>query len=368
MQIPNLTLAYAVAESRQIIETSMVRKVQELENNWLKAKLHSKQGQKDLIIAPQALFLSDYSIPAKQSSSGFGGFLRKHLEGKKILKISQQGFDRVVFLEFQDFFLILELFAKGNVILADKKMKILGVLHREEWKDRTLQKGSDYKASGSKGTDPLDASHESFLKFSSSEFEIVKELVKNFNIAPVVAEEALLECGIPKDAPAKSLSQKQFLQIAEKIREFYTIDLKKIKPVIAEKNSEQLILPFEFASAKTTAGFGSLQNAFEEFFSKEFFGKEAKKTGSSLEKKLSEFQKSLSNQLEAKTRLGEKAALDSKKGEALFTHYIEVKKALEIAREARGKISEKDIMYKMRMFSFVKSVDSKKSRLVVELD
>jgi predicted ribosome quality control (RQC) complex YloA/Tae2 family protein len=369
MQIPNLTIAYAVAESKLIIENSIVRKVQELENNWLKIKLHSKQGQKDLIIAQQVFFLSDYSMPAKQVSSGFGGFLRKHLEGKKIMRIFlQENFDRIVFFEFQDFFLILELFAKGNVVLADKAMKILGVLRREHWKDRALEKGAVYKAPGSKGLNPLHASLKNFEKFMASDFEIVKELVKNLNIAPVVAEEALFECGIPKETPAKKLSQRQLGQVAEKICFFYSIDSAKLKPVLAENNFEKLVLPFSFNSAKTISTFVSLQNAFEEIFCKNFFGKEAKKTCAAAEKKLVELQKSLAMQLEAKTRLEQKAESDAKKGEAIFVHYLELKQVLGLLRESKGKISEKDIMYKMHNFSFARSFDLKKSKLLVELD
>ncbi|MDD5163732.1 MAG: NFACT family protein [Candidatus ainarchaeum sp.] len=367
MQIPNLTLAYAVAESKPVIENSIVRKVQELENNWLKIKLHSKQGQKDLIIAQQVFFLSDYPMPAKQVSSGFGGFLRKHLEGKKIMRIFQQNFDRIVFFEFQDFFLVLELFAKGNVILTDRAMKILGVLRREHWKDRALEKGAFYRAPSSKGISPVEASPENFEKFRNSDFEIVKELVKNLNIAPVVAEEALLECGIPKETPAKKLPEKQLGLIAEKIRFFYSIDSARLKPVLAESGSEKIALPFAFGSAKTISSFSSLQNAFEEIFCKDFFGKKEKTISLAGEKKLLELQKSLATQLEAKTRLEQQAETSAKKGEAIFVHYLELKQVLEILREAKGKISEKDLMYKMKNFSFVKSFDLKKSRLIVEL-
>ena len=368
MQIPNITLAYSVLESKQFLENGIVRKVQELENNWLKIKLHTLKGQKELIIAPQMLFFSDYSMPAKQVSSGFGGFLRKHLENKKILKIWQHEFDRIVFLEFQDFFLVLELFAKGNIILTDKEKKILGVLHREEWKDRSLKKDFAYKTPSSKGTSPLSASLKEFEKFKNSEFEIVKELVKNLNIAPIVAEEALLEAKIPKETQAKKLSPQQLEKLAEKIKDFYSISLDKLKPVVAERESEKTILPFPFASAKTIANFASLNNAFEEHFCKDFFGKEAKKTDSTLQKKLLDLQKNLATQLEAKTRLEEKAEIARKKGEMIFAHYTELQRAIAVLKEAKEKGSEKDIMYKMKNFSFVKSFDTRKRVFVVELD
>jgi len=69
-----------------------------------------------------------------------------------------------------------------------------------------------------------------------------------------------------------------------------------------------------------------------------------------------------------KARLEEKAVVDAKKGEAIFTHYTELKQVLGILREAKGKMNEKELMYKMQKFAFVKSFDLKKSRLVVEMD
>ena len=135
MQIPNITLAYQVAGLKQVVEGSMLRKVQELENNWIKLKLQTKQGTKDLILTPNALFIAMHSMHARQNTSGYGALLRKHLQNKRILSFAQHGFDRIIVLEFQEYFLIVELFAKGNIVLADKEKKIISAYRKESWKD-----------------------------------------------------------------------------------------------------------------------------------------------------------------------------------------------------------------------------------------
>jgi len=136
MQIPNLSLAYLVAELKPLLDGSILRKVQELDNSWLKMRFQTKQGTKDLIAAPDAVFLTSYSMPAKQTTSGYGAFLRKKLANKKVLALEQHGFDRILVMELEGFFLIFELFAKGNVILTDEKKTILSAFRKEQWKDR----------------------------------------------------------------------------------------------------------------------------------------------------------------------------------------------------------------------------------------
>lgn len=368
MQITNLTLAFAVLESKQLLENSTVQKIQELENEWLKIKLRSKQGTKELIITPQIWFFSSYSMPAKKLSSGFGAFLRKHLENKKVLQIQQHSFDRIVFFEFADFFLVLELFAKGNIILTDKEMKILGVLRTEHWKDRTLKKGAFYRHPSSKGLNPLEISFEEFLRLAQTDSEIVKVLVRHLNIAPIIAEEALFESGIKKDAQAKSLSKEQLEKLLEKIKNFYSIEEKRLKPVLVEKDSEKIILPFAIKSSETIQKFSSLNNAFEEFFSKEFLETPEKAVSAGFEKRLLELQKSLEMQLASKEKLLQKASIETKKGEAIFSHYQELQKAFEILKQAKeNNENQKDIMYKLSSLGFVKGFDLKKRKLSVEL-
>ena len=82
MEIPNISLAYLVAELKPVLDSSILRKVQELPNGWLKFKFQTRQGTKDLVASPNAFFITSYSLPAKQQSSGFGAFLKKHLANK----------------------------------------------------------------------------------------------------------------------------------------------------------------------------------------------------------------------------------------------------------------------------------------------
>lgn len=373
MQIPNLSLAFLVAELAPLLEGSIVRKVQELENGWLKLKLQTRQGTKDLIAAPDALFLTSYSIPAKQETSGYGAFLRKKLSNKKILSLKQQGLDRIVTMHLEGFFLIFELFAKGNVILADESMQILSAYRKEQWKDRILKKGEQYKAPSSKGVNPQElglAKLESILKKSDS--DLVRTLVKEVNIAPVFAEAACLNAaaGLEKEMPAKGLAGKETAKLAAEISALYTVDLKKERPVIAEKDGKKMLLPFlpKIPGLKEIQNFPPpLNNAIDAIYSKSFSESKGEQEKISFSKKKSELQHSMQQQKKALEMLLAKVELNTKKAELIYANYSQLFALGEALRSAKKQsLQEKDVMYKLKTeFPFVKSIDLKHGKAVV---
>ncbi|MCX6799489.1 MAG: NFACT family protein, partial [Candidatus Diapherotrites archaeon] len=124
MQLTNLTLSYLVAEAQPLLRSSIVRKVQELPSGWLKMKLQTHSGSKDLVIAPSAFFFTSFALQAKQLTSGYGASIRKRIQNKRIIGIEQHGADRIAVLSFDNCTLVMELFASGNIVLVDEKGEI----------------------------------------------------------------------------------------------------------------------------------------------------------------------------------------------------------------------------------------------------
>lgn len=108
------------------------------------------------------IHLTDYDRPIPPTPSGFVVKLRKHLRGKRLTALRQVENDRILVLQFADgmFYLVLEFFSAGNVILLDENKKILSlqrIVHEHENKvgevytmfdDSILQE--DYLSSDSK--------------------------------------------------------------------------------------------------------------------------------------------------------------------------------------------------------------------------
>jgi len=365
MQIPNLTLAYQIAELSPLLEGSILRKVQELPNEWLKLKLQTRQGTKDLIISPNAFFIALQSLPAKHQSSGFGAFLKKRLANKRILSIKQHSLDRIMLLEFDDYFLVLELFAKGNVILITKEMEIVSAYRKEQWKDRAVRKSEPYKFPSSKGASPLETTASKLHKtFKESDSDCIRALVSALNIAPVAGEEACLLAGIDKAKPAAKAGKPELEALLGKLKTLYKVSAKKLSPGLA---LDQL-LPFEFkAAGEFSQRFDSINQAIESHFSKEFnAAKPAVRQESKQEQKL---ERNLANQLAAVGELEQKAESAKQAAEAIYANYNAVNAALRLGREfAEGKTTKKEIMYKLDSIGFkLSGIDLKNKKIKVEI-
>lgn len=75
------------------------------------------------------LHLSDFERPIAPAPSNFVTKLRKHLKSRRLSNLKQLRNDRVLVFEFSDgqFYLVLEFFSAGNMLLLDHDMKILSL-------------------------------------------------------------------------------------------------------------------------------------------------------------------------------------------------------------------------------------------------
>lgn len=372
MQIPNLSLAYLVAELKPLLDGSVLRKVQELPNGWLKLRVQTRQGTKDLIAAPDALFITSYSMPARQQTSGFGAFLRKRLANKHLESIEQHGLDRIAVMEFQDFFLVFELFAKGNVILTDSSYEILSAFRKEQWKDRTLKKGEPYKFPSSKGLNPRELEEKDLREaLSSSQKALVPALVEAVNIAPVLAEEACHKAGgLERGKQANETTGSEIRKLNAAIKELYLVKPKKSRPVLAEINGKEVLLPFRLTPPiKELQEFASVNEALDSRYGGSFQGKKERSQEASALKRKAELEHSLQQQKQALERLQALSNESSEKAELIYRNYSQLFALFQELDSLRGqKIQEKEIMYKLKLgFPFLKELRLRDRKLVVSL-
>lgn len=372
MQIPNISLAYQLAELKPVVEGSVLRKVQELENKWLKLKLQTRQGTKDLIAAPDTVFLTSYLMPAKQMTSGYGAFLRKQLSNKRIVSLEQHGLDRIVVMGFEGFFLIFELFAKGNVVLTDDKMKILSAFRKEQWKDRTLRKGFPYNFPSSKGINPVELKEKHLKKaFAKSDLKLVTALIREVNIAPIFAEAACSNAGIEKETPAGKLSGKQAKALAETINKLYRISQGKEQAILVKKEDKEMLLPFplNLPGTRILQRFPKVNEAIDTLYSKQFNEAKTMPARKALDRKKAELRRSMQRQEESLEALKQSIETNTQKAELIYENYGKLFELLQAAKPAFDKnLPEKEVMYKLqKRFPFLKSMNLKGKRLTVSL-
>jgi len=359
MQLLNLTLSYLLQEIQPLIKDSFVNKIQELSSDKFRFKLHTSEGTKNLFLFPNAIFFSDYKIEAKKQTSGFGAFLRKRLQEKKILSIKQHKTDRIIFFEFHDFFLILELYSNGNIILTEKNFEIISAMKKEESKNRKISKKEIYAFPESK---KLSLEKTSFKEFSEKFSENLKEknnpvlaLVSVLDIAPLFAEEIFFELKI-KENPG----EKQLKKVFEEIKKIYSLK-QKSSPVVVKKGKEKILLPFKLSSLKNFEKVSSLNSALDDFYSKQLF---SEKSPEEKPKKLIALEHSFKQQLEHKNKLEKEIEENRKKAETIYENNLLIQEISDSAKKGFEKdLAEKEILEKIN--SFLKS--SKKNIELVSL-
>jgi len=123
LQLSNLTL-WHLTQEMQVLVNGFVNKVQSLDSGWVKMKVHTKQfGDKNLLITPQAFFISNESVPAKQNPGGFSALMKKYLFNQRIVSLTQPGLDRLVFLSFLMCFWWLNFLPKEILFCATKNYR-----------------------------------------------------------------------------------------------------------------------------------------------------------------------------------------------------------------------------------------------------
>lgn len=117
-----------------------------------------KPDVKEMLLIESGIRLhtTKFDWPKNNIPNGFSMKLRKHLKGKRLVNIDQINQDRIVYFQFGEgevaFYLIIELYDKGNLVLCDHTFRILhlGRIFSKEDSDVNIRTGEIYKAFESK--------------------------------------------------------------------------------------------------------------------------------------------------------------------------------------------------------------------------
>jgi predicted ribosome quality control (RQC) complex YloA/Tae2 family protein len=366
LEIPGISFAYLLQELKGL-ENGLVTKVQELSNNWIRIRLLTKSGQKDLIFCNNAFFVSQYALQAKQQSSGFGGFLNKHLKMKRLQAIRQLNFERVFFFDFGSLSLVAELFAKGNLILLDSERKIMMPRRAERWSARELKRGVEYKEPPAM-PNITKLSFEEFHKLLDVDKKVVPALVRNVGIAPVLAEEACLLAEVEKDVKAGGIEKRKLEKLYNILKGFYSdVDIAKEQVVLIEHKGSLCLVPFRLKAFESSIvkEFKSINEALNELLVSQAVSSER----DNIEAKVSELKHALQKQKESLERYKTLAEELKRKAEKMYEHFADINSAFEFAaREFEQKRGQGVVMYNKAFGSVtLKCIDFKTGKIKIEL-
>lgn len=360
--LDNLSLAYQLLELKPFLENAHINKISELKRGFVKIKLHTKEGSKDLILAPNELFISSFSLQARHGKSNFARALKTELYNKKIDGVYLNEFDRIVVIKFFKHSLILELIGQGNKVLVDDDNVIISCEKNEEWADRTIKKGEAYIFPNPNGLNPSKVSVKDLEKaFSKSEKDSIRTLISCVNVSPKVAEEIFHNLKFKKDSKAVELKKTQLEKIAKLLKEFYSVKKSKLKPVLYKETP----YPFKLKHLSGEQKLNSINVYIDEQASKEFSKANVKEEKLQKEN-VSRLEFHQKQQAQAKEKFENQVIENQKKGELIYEHFNELDELRNaILTGMKKDLKEKEIMYK---FDSAAKKGNNTAKLLVGID
>jgi len=313
------------------------------------------QGKQLLKIIPGKYLSITLEKETVQRPSGFCMQLRKYLSNAYTKNIYQKDAERIVVFEFekqQTFYLIVELFSKGNIILTDKDYNIISVFVWQKWKDRVVKPKEKY-VFPTPGTNwkTIDEKELSTILNKSEKKNLATSLATEVNLGGVYAEEVLKRAGLEKSVlPKEGNAKKIISEIKKMIKE-----IKEPKGYIYD--DDMTPLPLQYQKEKSvTKTYNEAINTINPFLVK-----------SPYEKKIATLKRMIEQQEEAILLQEKNIDENTKKGELIYEKYTPLQKLLDIVKEMKKTKDWSDISSALKKEKKIKKVDLKNKKVVIEL-
>lgn len=193
------------------LEDAYVDKVyQPAANEYLLKVRPPRQAAVQLVLrVGQFAALQPGPVETPEAPSVVAMSLRKHLSGARLRRVEQHAFDRVLTFDFdakgRPLRLVLELFGKGNLILADPEDRILLAHRTETFSHRTIRRGETLKFPPAR-SNPKTMTPQDFEGVAAkSTKDVVRFLATDVGLGGDLAEEVTHRAGLRKDQGMKTL-------------------------------------------------------------------------------------------------------------------------------------------------------------------
>ncbi|HJJ31699.1 MAG TPA: ribosome rescue protein RqcH [Methanocorpusculum sp.] len=302
--------------------------------------------------------------PAPKNPSGFSMYLRKYIEGGRVLSIRQKGIERVIIIEIgkgvHEYHLIIELFDEGNLILTDRDFVIINALTQHRFRDRDIVAGAVYER---EVKSPEDLTYEEFRdKIIAEDADIVRALATKLLLGGPASEEICKLSGISKSMPARFSDEAQLRPVYDAMKEWLG-RLSAAEAVIDAKGA----FPYVSSMREPLSKYPTFSLALDAYYPKP-----EKKAAEETKVKLSAKERIRLQQEQAIVSFEKKAALASEASEIIYGHYGEVKETIDVLEAASKKMSWQDIAAVLKKSDMpaakrIVSLDAAKASVVLDL-
>jgi predicted ribosome quality control (RQC) complex YloA/Tae2 family protein len=357
----------AIVKELQELIGSKVSKIYQPDNTEIVIEFFKTSKGKFLLrlVPGTATYITTYKRPNPKNILSFCKFLRKRLTNVFLEKIEQKHFERIIEFRFKTketvYYLIIELFSKGNIIFCDKDYKIISALQVQLWKDRKIKANETYSYPPTSNTDIFQLTEKGFkdIVLSSDKENIVKILAIDIGLGGLYSEELCLRSGVDKNT--KSLDDKDIAKLYFELKKMAKLTL---DPCLYKDDATPFPLlryhDQEFTKLPT------FNEALNRYYSKFFAEEKQNEAQKAYEKKLLKEKKILEEQEHLITELENASEFNKEKGDLIYKNYSYVKEVFDAIKLARSKnVPWEEIEEKLKSKNII--VKGKECKVTLEL-
>ena len=222
MAISEIELRYIVNNIKTVIDNVYyVSNISLITKNALILKFHhSQKNDVSLLVSSFGICITKYKYSIIEDNDSLKK-IKTDLERSKLIDISVVPGERIVQFVFQSiqgmkYYLIVELFGHGNIIICNDSHKILNILNPINVRHRVLKPGLKYVPPPSRGADPLSLAYDDFLSLiknsDQDNIDIKRWLGRTLSISKKFIELAVQNSKVPN----------------KKVRDLTSVELKNL--------------------------------------------------------------------------------------------------------------------------------------------
>jgi len=229
------------------------------------------------------IFLDDKKLDKSTFPSSFIQYLRKFLKNGFIVGFEQFENERILKIEIDKknsktgemdtFYLFIELFANGNIIITDKNWIIKNSIIKKKFKDRKVIVKEKFELPPQRDISIFNLDESLFRKLLlESDLDVVKFIAIKLGVGGKYSEEIVFNSKIDKNISVIDLTEEQINILISEIKK---ISIKPISAVALINSSGEIqdFYPFKFNSIKLKKNenfkeFDSFNNLLLDYFSK----------------------------------------------------------------------------------------------------
>ncbi len=306
MTLAGIELRYLVNEISKNISEYYVSNIYGISRNSILFKLHHPDKPDILLMFSTFGFWITTRKIEQIEENRLIKRLRSDLLRSKISEIKQIGTERIVYITFsglnQEFVLVGEFFGDGNIVLCNKEMKILSLLHSINVRHRKLNVGFNYELPPLGGLNIFEMTLKDLFDVKSVSTAIVRWIGRTLGLPTKYAEEIMNLANIDPQSPGNSLSDndiEKIFNVTKSITEKVVSGVHEPLLIHDEKTSDVLPLPLGDVENKNCTRVTSFMEGLDLLFTENLL--EAGKTSqaNTVTQKIEEFEHKLEEQTKA---------------------------------------------------------------------